>query len=60
PYLFVHTDSSRSVTITQAAGSDASLGFLLSAAVPVLPVLLAFQIVTWWIWRRVPRDIGFY
>lgn len=60
PYLYVHADASQSLTVSHAAASSDSLSVLLVTAVPILPVLLAFQAVTWWLWRRAPRQPNFY
>ncbi|GAA4914850.1 cytochrome bd-type quinol oxidase subunit 2 [Stackebrandtia albiflava] len=60
PVLFVHEDPAHSLTVAQSVAGDTSLGFLLVTAVPVIPVLLGFQMVTWWIWRRAPRKPLFY
>jgi cytochrome d ubiquinol oxidase subunit II len=60
PYLYVDADASRSLTVTQAAASGASLDLLAATTLPLLPLLLAFQVATWWIWRRAPRRPIFY
>lgn len=60
PYLYVDLDAAESLTISQAVAADSSLDFLLATAVPVLPVLLGFQAVTWWIWRAGPTRPGYY
>lgn len=60
PYLYVHIDNSRSLTIAQSAASPASLHFLALVALPLLPVLLGFQLATWWMWRRAPQKPSFY
>ncbi|CAM3506044.1 cytochrome d ubiquinol oxidase subunit II [Stackebrandtia soli] len=59
PYLVVHSGG-ESVTFAAAIAGDVSLAFMTAAVVPLLPVLLAFQAATWWIWRRAPRRPNFY
>lgn len=60
PHVYLHSDPTESITLVDAAASATSLDFLAIAAIPVLPVLLAFQAVTWWIWRKAPRQPLFY
>lgn len=60
PYMYLHQDPEMSISASEAAASATSLEFLAVAAIPVLPVLLAFQAATWWIWRRAPRQPNFY
>ncbi|MGH8876621.1 MAG: cytochrome d ubiquinol oxidase subunit II [Stackebrandtia sp.] len=60
PHLYVNLDETQSLTIGQAAAHGSSLDFLAATAVPVLPVLLGFQLTTWWIWRASPQKAGFY
>lgn len=40
------------LTVSQAATGDDAMTLLTIAAAPMIPVLLAFQAVTWWLWRR--------
>lgn len=60
PYMYLHRDAASSIPLATAAASDASLEFLAVSAIPVLPVLMAFQVATWWIWRRTPQHPEFY
>ncbi|GLZ80900.1 cytochrome bd oxidase subunit II [Actinorhabdospora filicis] len=46
PYVAGH------LTVAQAATGEDALTLLTIAAAPMVPVLLAFQAVTWWLWRR--------
>lgn len=46
PYVTGH------LTVAQAATGEDALTLLTVAAAPMVPVLLAFQAVTWWLWRR--------
>ncbi|MEV0645140.1 cytochrome d ubiquinol oxidase subunit II [Phytomonospora sp. NPDC050363] len=41
-----------SLTVTQGAADAAALDLLTVAAAPMIPVLLGFQAVMWWLWRR--------
>ncbi|MFD0557749.1 cytochrome d ubiquinol oxidase subunit II [Stackebrandtia endophytica] len=60
PHVYLHADPVESITLTEAAASSTSLDFLAIAVLPVLPVLVAFQAVTWWIWRKAPGRPLFY
>jgi cytochrome d ubiquinol oxidase subunit II len=52
PYALVSTvDPAASLTVTDAAASGPTLRLLSWFAVPLIPVLLSFQVMSWWIFR---------
>lgn len=51
----------RAITIWDAAGPDASLGFLLVGAVILLPIILAYTAYSYWVFRgKVREDEGYH
>lgn len=58
PYMFV--DAAGSLTVTDSTASGPTLDFLAYAVLPLLPLLVAFQFATWWLWRRAPERPIFY
>jgi cytochrome bd ubiquinol oxidase subunit II len=52
PYALVSTvDPAASLTVAGAAASGPTLRLLSWLAVPLVPVLLSFQVMSWWIFR---------
>jgi cytochrome d ubiquinol oxidase subunit II len=52
PYALVSTvDPAASLTVTEAAASGPTLRLLSWLAVPLVPALLSFQVMSWWIFR---------
>ena len=52
PYALVSTvDPAASLTVAEAAASGPTLRLLSWLAVPLIPVLLSFQVMSWWIFR---------
>jgi cytochrome d ubiquinol oxidase subunit II len=52
PYALVSTaDPAASLTVADAAASGPTLRLLSWLAVPLIPVLLSFQVMSWWIFR---------
>lgn len=52
PYALVSTvDPAASLTVAEAAASGPTLRLLSWLAVPLVPALLSFQVMSWWIFR---------
>ncbi|MFB9235155.1 cytochrome d ubiquinol oxidase subunit II [Plantactinospora siamensis] len=52
PYALISSaDPTASLTVTHAAASDPTLRLLTLVSVPLLPVLLGFQVMCWWAFR---------
>ncbi|BCB79995.1 cytochrome d ubiquinol oxidase subunit II [Phytohabitans flavus] len=52
PYALVSTvDPAASLTVADAAASGPTLRLLSWLAVPLIPVLLSFQMMSWWVFR---------
>ena len=53
PYGYVDAaDPANSLTVAEGATNAAAFDLLTLVAAPMIPVLLAFQAVQWWLWRR--------